>query len=226
MRKTAYVDFDGTIVDVMPRYHGILEHFLKEKTPLRLEYDKYCLLKRQGLKDHIIVQQICGGFRIDIKEYVAFKRLNLEDKKWLKLDSVIGSPWKAYKQLAEMGFRVCFLSQRNYEKRLIDEIHSLQLEDAFDELIVVNTSPHCNMKAIVLRDRVYDNDIIIGDSPVEMECANMLGIKGFFVETGLWDKKFAHYNASVHEDYNSVVDFLMKCSEFQQKERLKWNSEI
>ena len=31
MRKTAYVDFDGTIVDVMPRYHGILEHFLKEK---------------------------------------------------------------------------------------------------------------------------------------------------------------------------------------------------
>ncbi|PYG87169.1 phosphoglycolate phosphatase-like HAD superfamily hydrolase [Ruminiclostridium sufflavum DSM 19573] len=208
MSKTAYIDFDGTVVDVMHRYHGILAEYLHVNAFLNLSFEKYCLYKRQGFKDHIIVDKIFEGFKIDIEHYVDYKRINLESNKWLKVDTVIGSPQRAYKQLNEAGFKIYLLTQRNYKERLINQVKLLNLEDSFDEYIVLMPLLGQNAKAEFLKNKVNSGDIIIGDSPIEIECANMFDIAGFFVETGLWGKQFANCKVQVFENYNAVVDFL------------------
>ena len=82
MKKNAYVDFDGTIVDVMPRYYGILESYLNKNGLFDLEYEQYCNLKRQGIYDHIIVKEVCSGLLINVEDYLKYKRLKLENKDW------------------------------------------------------------------------------------------------------------------------------------------------
>lgn len=209
MKKTAYIDFDGTIVNVLPRYYGILATFFKEQASLYLDYDKYCFLKRQGLKDHVILQQLCEGYILNIEQYMAYKKTNLESEEWLKRDTVIGLPHKAYKQLKKAGFKVCILTQRCYEDRLKVQIDSLNLNNSFDDIITVKPILNQNAKAIFLKDKIGEKDIIIGDSPVEMECSHLFNIDGFFVETGLWGKQFAYHENQVFVNYNAVADFLV-----------------
>lgn len=208
MSKTAYIDFDGTIIDVIPRYYGVLAKYLNDQASLHLDFDKYYFLKQQGLKDHIIVQKSCNGYNINIEHYVAFKKSNMEDERWLIKDTIIGSPYKAYYQLHTIGFKVCVLTQRNYKERLIDQIYSLKLENAFDDIIVVKPITNKNVKLLFLKNKIGKKDIIVGDSPAEMECAYLLNIDGYFVETGLWAKNYVRHKTHAFVNYNAVADFL------------------
>ncbi|EKN62755.1 HAD family hydrolase [Schinkia azotoformans] len=212
MKKTAYVDFDGTVVDVMPRYHGILESYLKKDNLIELDYTEYCFLKRKGIKDHEIVYRLCNGLKIDIESYLEFKRPNLESSFWLKKDIIIGSPKDAYNKLKCLGYNVVLLTQRNYEKRLLQQVAGLGLDNCFDEVLVVKPLLRGNAKLNVLKDKINSEDIIIGDSKIEMECADFLYINGFFVESGLWGTTFAGEKSLIFKTYNLVVDFLLQSS--------------
>lgn len=100
MMKTAYVDFDGTIVDVMPRYCGILTSYLKGALEISLE--SFSHLKRQGFKKHQIVEMYAPAYHFNISDYVGFKRERLESMEWLALDKVIGNSMLAYDHLNSM----------------------------------------------------------------------------------------------------------------------------
>ncbi|MFD1037176.1 HAD hydrolase-like protein [Virgibacillus byunsanensis] len=208
MNKTAYIDFDGTVVDVMPRYHGILESYLKRNTQLKLDYEKYCFLKKQGIKDHAIVHEICKGYKININDYVVFKGENLEDRYWLSKDIIIGFPEVAYEKLNRLGYNVKLLTQRNSERELLYQVNSLGIKDFFDEIVVLKPLQEKNAKVSFLTDKIYSEDIIIGDSKIEMEVADVFNIKGFFVESGLWGASFAGSKDRIFKDYNTVVNYL------------------
>lgn len=208
MNKVAYVDFDGTVVDVIPRYFGILSSYLKDKVSTELNLEKYKILKRRGLKDHQIVLKLCDNFKLDINDYIQYKRENLESEFWLKRDVIIGSPREAYNKLKSLGYRVKLLTQRNHENRLLDQVKRLGLEECFDDIIVVKPLVGGNAKVNILKNKVNKKDIIIGDSSIEMECARYFNIKGYFVRTGLWEDKYANSDSLIFENYNSVVDFL------------------
>lgn len=209
MKKTVYVDFDGTVVDVMPRYHGILESYIKRDILIDLDFDEYKYLKRKGIKDHSIIQKMCEGYELDVEDYVKYKRLNLEKCKWLKKDIIIGSPKEAYFKLKKLGAWVVLLTQRNIEMNLKKQVKLLNLEKYFDEIVVVKPLTTQNAKFTYLKNRVNKKDIIIGDSIVEMESAEKLNIRGYFVKTGLWDESFAGNITQIFSDYNSVVDFVV-----------------
>ena len=68
--KIAFVDFDGTVVDVFPRYYGILTEYLGKITNETLDFLKYKKLKRLGKKDHVIVRELLNGLEMDIHNYV------------------------------------------------------------------------------------------------------------------------------------------------------------
>lgn len=209
MKKNAYVDFDGTIVDVMPRYYGILESYLKKYGLINLEYEQYCYLKRQGIFDHIIVKEICSGFMINVENYLKYKRFKLENNDWLFKDIVIGSPLDAYQKLHMNGYTVKLLSIRNNETPLVNQVESLHLTNCFDEIVAVKPISSGNAKENYLRDIINHDDIIIGDSYVEMKCAEVFGIRGFFVKSGLWNSSFAGTKGLIFDTYNEVVNYLI-----------------
>lgn len=209
MGKIAYIDFDGTIVDILPRYYGILSEYIHNKYLLSLSYQQYCIFKRQGLRDHIIVKECFSGLNIDIGKYTQYKHLNLENDQWLKKDKVILYPKTAYKIFKELGYSVVLLSLRNHKERLLDQIQYLGLNNAFDNFVVLRPVPNQNAKLLYLTNKINTQDLIVGDSPIEMECAKRLSIEGYFVESGLWGRQFANNQNLVFKNYNSVTEYLL-----------------
>lgn len=206
-RKCVYVDFDGTIVDVMKRYHGVLAEYLAEAgVENNLEYSKYISLKRVGYKDHEIAKKCCGS-EIQISEYVLYKREQLEKKRWLRLDRLIGEPIKAYNQLKARDYDVKLLTQRNSESNLLEEIEWLQIVHAFDGIIVVKPQKG-NAKLEYLKEVICREDILVGDGPLEMECAKLLGVRGYFVRTGLYEKCPGGTGICGYNTYNAVAQYI------------------
>ncbi len=204
--KTAYIDFDGTVVNVFPRYFKILNEYLNHDYDGQLVFENFVRQKRDGIKEHEIVKKTLG-IDIDIEKYVNFKRARLEDKEYLKEDLIIGNPHKAYAKLKGLGYQVNLLSQRRKPDNLLWEISYLNLKDCFDNISTVFPTSN-NAKLEYLKDIAKKEDIIIGDSPLDMECATELGIRGWFVESGLLKKERLAAKVQVAENYNMAVQGL------------------
>lgn len=201
--RTAYIDFDGTIVDVFPRYFKIIQEYMINNFNLRLPYGIFVYRKRTGKKEHEIIREHCQR-DIDIEDYVMFKRERLENKEYLKEDRIIDNPQLAYEKLKKEGYHVKLLSQRRNAENLRWEIGYLNIKNCFDSITVVEPTSN-NAKLEYLKNIVNKDDIIIGDSPLDMECAEELNIKGYFVESGLYNSDVFSCEIRKAADYNAVV---------------------
>ena len=206
--KTAFVDFDGTIVDVFPRYYGILTAYLGQMTNETLDFLKYKKLKRLGKKDHVIVSELLNGLEMDIHNYVKFKRENLENFSWLKKDVLIGNPKSANLELKDIGYRIVLLTQRNNKDNLLKQLDFLNIKKSFDEVVMVSPKAGLNVKAAYLEKLYRSDDIIIGDSSVEIDASRLLNINGYFVESGLFSAETLDIRKLVFADYKSVVEYI------------------
>lgn len=207
-KKTAYIDFDGTIVDVFQRYYGILNEFLEINSGVKLDFIKYKRLKRLGIKDHIIVEKLTNGLKIDIDKYMVFKREKLESFQWLIKDNLIGKTKDINNTLKDMGYKVVLITQRNNKDNLLKQLYHLNLKEEFDEIVVLKPVKGKNVKLDYIANKYTSDDIIVGDSAVEMEVSEILNIKGYFVETGLFSSETVNINRLVFDQYQSVVDFI------------------
>jgi phosphoglycolate phosphatase-like HAD superfamily hydrolase len=205
-----YLDFDGTIIDVFPRYYGILTEYISSKNNDQLDYFMYKELKRLGKKDHVIVRELLNNLEFDINDYVNFKRENLEKFSWLRKDIIIGDPITAFNKLKRNGYRIILLTQRNNEITLFRQLNYLKIRDEFDEVVMLKPKYGLNVKAEYLKKFFRPNDIIVGDSYVEIEVSKLLNIKGFFVDSGLFSSRALGINKNVFADYMSVIDYILK----------------
>ena len=184
MNKKAFIDFDGTIVDVFPRYFGILNEYIREMTYESIDFLEYKKLKRAGKKDHVIIRELAKGLEIDIDDYVKFKRENLEEFSWLRKDVLIGNPESANLKLKGMGYKIVLLTQRNNKNNLIKQL-ILNIKESFDDVVIVEPKVGQNVKASYIGKQYSFDDIIIGDI-VKKLMSRLLSINSYFVGSGLF----------------------------------------
>lgn len=209
MNKKAFIDFDGTIVDVFPRYFGILNEYIREMTYESIDFLEYKKLKRAGKKDHVIIRELAKGLEIDIDDYVKFKRENLEEFSWLRKDVLIGNPESANLKLKGMGYKIVLLTQRNNKNNLIKQLDFLNIKESFDDVVIVEPKVGQNVKASYIGKQYSFDDIIIGDSSEEIDAARLLSINSYFVESGLFSADSLNIRKLVFDDYESVVDYII-----------------
>jgi hypothetical protein len=102
------------------------------------------------------------------------------------------------------------LTQRNNEITLFRQLNYLKIRDEFDEVVMLKPKYGLNVKAEYLKKFFRPNDIIVGDSYVEIEVSKLLNIKGFFVDSGLFSSRALGINKNVFADYMSVIDYILK----------------
>jgi len=207
MNRTVFVDFDGTIVDVFPRYYGILSSYLEKYTDKKMDYDTYRKMKKAGNKDNQIVEKILG-IKIDIMDYLSYKSEMLEDPRWLKKDIVFGDPKDAYDKLKEIKYNVVLLTQRNKEDNFYRQINDLKIRNCFDDLVILKPCIGRNVKTDYISAHYHKENIVIGDSKTEIEAAKMLNIEGYFVETGLFSSCYVGIKEFIFDNYNIAVEYL------------------
>lgn len=190
MNKKAFIDFDGTIVYVYKRYFNILNDYLISKHNPTMNFDEYIKLKMMRYKDHESVKKILN-IDISINDYHYFKMGNLENPVYLEFDELIPYTKEALLLLKEKGFFIELLSYRLHIDSLINQLFDLKLHGFFDKITVINPSKDVNEKSNYIKiNKISNQDIIIGDSPSEIEAAKINNIIGKFVESGLFTKEF------------------------------------
>lgn len=205
--KTIYLDFDGTVTDIWIRYYRVLNDFLSQNHMDKINLDEYKIRKKNRLFDHEIVKELSGQ-ELDIEKYSKFKKEMLEDIKYLKLDSLIGEPSYYVDLFHQTGFRVEILTQRHQKENFMKQLKWLKIEFVFDAYTVVSPCRKENAKYQYLYNHVCKEDIMIGDSPVEKECAEKCHIPFLFVDSGLYTGSYIEAK-KVYKDILEIANLFM-----------------
>lgn len=198
-----YIDLDGTIIDVFERYCGILNSYM-QGTDKKVSLQEYREFRHRGAADYDIIKEkykVC----VEKEEYRKYKRLHLESREWLKKDKLIGNP----ERIKDFPYQYALITQRNDKAEAVYQIKQLGLEQLFDEIIILKPSMNGNSKLEYLRGRAGYMDCIIGDSPVEMECARCLHMQGYYVKTGLFGEQIAE-NEMIGNNYLDCIQMIME----------------
>lgn len=179
---TVYFDFDGTLVDVWERYYKILTSYLSlNGYECGGTIEDYKREKLRLTKDHLVAETLWNA-RMDIDDYLNYKRSMLETDEFLRLDRPIGDFAAAAEKLRKKGYRIVLLSLRRKPEMLHKELERLGYADCFDEIEVLN--PENGEKTEWLVKRVNKGDILVGDSLGDLQ-TEISGVNAFFVKTGL-----------------------------------------
>lgn len=188
-------DFDGTLIDLWPRYHAVFCDLAGVDLPLK----DYKEIKRRFKKD----EAVADYFKISLPySYFEKKSILLEDREYLSLDRLFFSEKKIVKLLAG---KTIILSKRKNRENLEWELSRLGIECKFEIVPFVSKTDwiirNLNEPIIAAGDSI--EDLKIGKlSNTEIHMVGYgLGTELEFKQTGI--KYYMHENPI--ELYNKFV---------------------
>ncbi|WP_159884938.1 HAD family hydrolase [Paenibacillus puerhi] len=208
-----YMDLDGTLLDVWPRYYSVMKQFVEHLEQPFPSLEEYKQLKLTKIQDADILQTIFQDDPERISEllpsYTVWKRRMLEQEELLRLDSPIGS-LEAFAQRAGPAYKLQLISIRRNPGRAMRQLERLQLIGWFDRIEFISPSGASNPKGELIHERAAPDDLFIGDSETDIACGAALGLRTFHVGTGLRSFDYATRagKAIQLETYADVLSFI------------------
>ena len=167
-----FIDFDGTLVDLWPRYYHVFCSLLNIEW---VKIDEYKRAKQKLGKDELVAQYF--GKQLG-KTYFEEKSIALEEKEFLKYDHLF---WKKseFKEVFEVP-QTYILTKRKNPENFIWELEMLGV-DARAEIVKGSES-----KLQWLQEKNYTSHITVaGDSIMDLETGQMQNAEIVMVGYGL-----------------------------------------
>ena len=208
-----YIDLDGTLLDVWPRYYAVMGRFLERHGLFALSLNEYKRQKLQWVRDEAIVRHAAFGYPDCGSEllplYRSWKSESLESAPMLRLDRPIGR-LNEFAARVNPSYRLNLLSIRRDPELAMRQLRRLNLIAPFERIDFVSPSGSGNPKLDAIRDRACSRDIMIGDSEIDLACGSMLGLRTFHVRTGLRSFGYASRDHPAFElgQYDDVLGYL------------------
>ncbi len=178
-----FVDFDGTLVDVSLRYYRVHEASLSQVKP-RISAQQYWNFKREQVSEREIVAQWYPD--IDEEEYRRRRSVLLEDREFLRFDSLLPHALHALQALRQANHDLVLVSLRRREDYLLDEVESLGIRPLFGAVLTA-TSPFepWNTKAGLIGPLAKPGAWVVGDTEADIKAGQLLGLRTCAVESGI-----------------------------------------
>lgn len=162
-------DFDGTIVDLWPRYHKV---FVDASGIKGIGFDEYKQVKRNLEKDELVAGYFGGRLPSD---YFEVKKQLLEEEKYLEFDKLLFE--KA--ALDEMLESSILLSKRRNQRAFYNQISALDIKcKAF-------AVSDMSKKSWVADNIVAESVLMIGDSKADLEVGSLDNVSSWMVGYGI-----------------------------------------
>lgn len=172
-----FFDFDGTVVNLWPRYHQV---FLAASEISGISQRDYMKAKRVLVSD----SEVARYFGETLPEgYFAKKRILLEAEDYLQLDTPLVSPAKLNAMFSKFECR--FLTNRRRTAAFLAELENLGFGQLSDRAIILDPDRGISKKEFLARNFSQSPHIVIGDSESEWETASLENIRAILVRTGL-----------------------------------------
>jgi phosphoglycolate phosphatase-like HAD superfamily hydrolase len=194
-----YFDFDGTIVDLWPRYYSV---FMEAANASNISLEKYQEIKRKLKRDSDVASAL--GVTLPAHYFDRKKQL-LESERFLKMDFLLV---KKERLLSFGRANNCMILTRRRKKYMYEkQLAWLGLSSLIEKSVVLHPDWD-QSKLEYLRQHASCGDILIGDSKAEWEVSSLKNMSVILVRTGIDnpdcfpDKE----NCKVLNDISSFMD--------------------
>lgn len=172
-----FFDFDGTIVDVWPRYHQV---FLTASKIFGIPFSLYRDTKQALISDRSVANHL--GIKLP-SEYFEQKRSLLEAEEFLRLDTLLLPSEELLSFFSQYDCRI--LTNRRRITAFEKEMENLGLRDLTEKAIILNPESKIRKKRFIEENFPQGFHIIVGDSEAEWEAADLKNVYAILVQTGL-----------------------------------------
>lgn len=189
-----YLDLDGTILDVAPRYHHVHRATVRALgAESRLSRQAFWEHKRAGWTNARILEHEGLASRVDPKEYGARFLASIESDEAQALDSLLPGARDALDALGREHALVIVTLRREREP-LARSLARLGIGGLFDD--VLSGSPigaageHTKAALVRSRGRAVENESwLVGDTEIDVRAGKALGLRTCAVTSGIRDSQ-------------------------------------
>ena len=183
-----FLDFDGTINDNSTRlYTYFVDSINQINIRDVLSQSDYWGLKKKGVNE---IDWLYENYeiRIDKDKWLRRKKDDIESKNYLVYDKKFEFVDDALRYL-RMYYNIVIVSVRDNRDGVYNQIEKYSLNDYISDTIIIAHDGVSKAKAIKSKYKINSEDIIIGDTEDDIISGMELGIKTFFVLTGIRDRE-------------------------------------
>ncbi len=181
-----FLDLDGTVVDVLPRYHRLHEDVVRRSGGDPLGEAEYWQAKREGVPELELLAR--AGLVPGATARAATLRLRrIESRRYLSLDRIW--PWTtstlgALSRLAPL----VLITLRQHPERLAWQLGHLGLKGFFERVVTGRGDGTVGAKAQLLREAGLDGSegsVLVGDTEVDIASGRALGLRTIALRCGI-----------------------------------------
>jgi phosphoglycolate phosphatase-like HAD superfamily hydrolase len=210
--KNIYFDFDGTLVSNKRRLYTYFINNIDPQYKNVIPINEYWNLKRLGIHE-VYWLNLKYNTNIDITEWDKKKAAEIENIEYLEKEYLFPYTKSVLSHLQE-EYNLYLVTRRSNQKNVINEIESFKLDSFFREIIVL---AHGDLsKADVIKKSIKGisiDDIFVGDTEDDIFSGLSLGVKTFFVLSGIRGKWMLNKYFSNAKDKIGVIQSINKFKE-------------
>ena len=185
--KNIFFDFDGTLISNQKRLYSFFVANIDLAYKDVLTIDEFWNLKRLGVNE-IYWLNSKYGTNLSIEDWNKKKSALIEEMTYLNHDILFDYTKDVLENL-QTRYNLFLVTRRSNRGNLFSEIDHFNLRSYFQEIFVL---PHGNLtKAEVLQKAIKDfraDDMFIGDTEDDLRSGLSLGVKTYFVLSGIRDE--------------------------------------
>ncbi|WP_110931171.1 HAD family hydrolase [Paenibacillus bouchesdurhonensis] len=179
-----FMDYDGTVVSNQKRLYRFFVDHLPEGYKDILTVDEFWNFKVLGIHE---VDWINKHFALglDKLDWDSRKSKYIEEMKYLKYNELFWYAIPTLEKLA-LNFDLVLVTRRSNQKNLFQEIENNGVSKYFTEIIVIQHQGNvCKSVKVLEKYNISSHDIFVGDTEDDMKAGLKLGIKTYFVKSGI-----------------------------------------
>lgn len=181
-----FLDLDGTVVDVLPRYHRLHSDVVRRHGGNPLGEAEYWQAKREGVPETELLTR--AGLAPEAAGRAAEVRLRrIESRRYLALDRLW--PWtlSTLESLSRRALLV-LVTLRQHPDRLGWELDRLGLDGFFERVVAGSGDGTPEAKARLLREAGFGGQeglALVGDTEVDIASGRALGLRTIALRCGI-----------------------------------------
>lgn len=208
MKKVVF-DFDGTLLNSKERHLQVVRKAISDVLG-NCEYDfsSYLEYKADGHSTKDFLRNILMLDEADATEVVKIWESNIENSIYMKYDILYNDSVEVIDQLSKK-YQLVLVSARQREELLQRQLAEYELSNYFSDIICV--SPFNASRQKYEQVQRYQDQIVlvVGDTEIDYECANKLGVPFYGLNRGFRSGKYWEgKNIKTFNDLNRLLELL------------------
>lgn len=176
-----FFDLDGTLIDSKQRLYKLFCDLTNQN---ELDFNQYWTLKRAKTDHRSIMSEYLRSSEDEILLFERKWMRLIESDDYLSLDQPFDFTYNVLKKLTEKHTTIYLITARQNRGGVIKQLKNFKMEDYFKAILVTES---LKSKAQLISenvDNLSSNDILVGDTGVDIQTAKQVGIRSFAVLSG------------------------------------------